>query len=103
MSLSLASRIRGEEPVKWPFEGWAKAPEEFRDKDACIAEFVASAQEMLDAYDALGDAYAKLVNGFGGQQPAAQVVMFCTMHIMYHDGQLNLVQAINGDEEMHWD
>jgi hypothetical protein len=27
---------------------------------------------------------------------------FASMHTMYHGGQLNLVQAMAGDLEVHW-
>jgi len=29
-------------------------------------------------------------------------VYFIGMHNMYHDAQLNYVQELNGDLEMHW-
>src|SRR5471032_2085073 len=42
--------IRGEELFDWP-EGWLKAPENLRTKEAVIASFKASAGKILDTIE----------------------------------------------------
>ncbi|MCE9560236.1 MAG: DinB family protein [Armatimonadetes bacterium] len=39
---------------------------------------------------------------FGMEMPIAAICNIFVNHLWYHDGQLNLIQAINGDEEVHW-
>lgn len=99
----VAARLRGQEPEPWPFEGWAVAPEGFRSKDKACGELQASIDEVLQAWTALTDEEAlaefDLPTGKGTKLGIASLV---ATHMTYHDGQLNYVQAMNGDSEVHW-
>ncbi len=39
---------------------------------------------------------------WGDAVPGYRAVQMCTAHMMYHDGQINYLQALHGDAENHW-
>ena len=95
----VAMRLRGEDPGPWSFESWVTAPPEFRVKEAAIAAFNASVVTVLEA---VGDDVTRNLDTANGPKSVFSMAHFCAMHIMYHDAQLNYLQAMNGDSEMHW-
>lgn len=99
----VASRLRGEDPGDWPFESWVTAPAEFRNKEAIIRDFSAAIEEILAAYDAMSDEQimGDVVTS-EGRTPVLEMMHFASIHTMYHDGQLNQLQAQAGDMEVHW-
>ncbi len=64
----------------------------------------AAALELAKAVKAASDEeLAREITMPWGQAFSAYALAHLTAtHIMYHDGQINYVQAINGDAEMHW-
>ncbi len=38
----------------------------------------------------------------GRMMSRLEVLELPAMHMMYHDGQLNYIQSLHGDEEIHW-
>lgn len=95
----IATRMKGETPGPWPFETWAVAPAEFKNKETAISEFNASVQAVVEA---VGDDVTREVPSGDGVASVYSLGKFCPMHVMYHDAQLNYVQAMQGDAEMHW-
>lgn len=96
------NRLRGETPPPWP-EGWIVAPSEFRDKATAIAELRASVDEIFAEVDPVPAAeYDRAVPVSDGSMTTFALVCFVANHIMYHGAQLNYVQALLGDESMHW-
>lgn len=63
-----------------------------------------AAVELAKAVKAASDEdLAREITMPWGQAFSAYALAHLTAtHIMYHDGQINYVQAINGDAEMHW-
>jgi len=57
-----------------------------------------AAYEALDP-DTLGDITDR---PFGRPVPKFQPAFLPVSHMMYHDGQLNLIQSLNGDDKIHW-
>lgn len=96
----IASRMRGENPEPMKFEGWMVAPADFRNKDRAIKEFDESAQEMIDA---VGDDPLRTVQMPDRTTTAFELANFGALHMMYHDAQLNYIQALKGDMAMHWE
>jgi hypothetical protein len=98
-----AKRLRGEAPDPLP-EGWIVAPDGFRAKEAAIAEIRASAAELVEAWNELAqdelDSVIPLQNG--ASTFPADLMALATYHCGYHDAQLNYIQALHGDLEMHW-
>ncbi len=39
---------------------------------------------------------------FGTPSTVFGITNFASMHMMYHDGQLNYLHTLHGDPEMHW-
>lgn len=94
-----ARRIRGEDAGPWPFESWAVAPDDFKSKAVAQAAIESSIQEVIDALQ--GEA-TKVVPTPQGEKTRFELASFAAMHTMYHDAQLNYLQALLGDAEMHW-
>ena len=98
----IARRVLSE-PSSLPNEGWIVAPPEFRSKAAVTALLRESAETLLAATRTLGeDGGDRTVPTSEGETPVFDLVYFAAMHTMYHDGQLNYVQAIAGDLAVHW-
>jgi len=99
----VAKRLRGEDPGDWPYDGWITAPEEFRNKEAITREFLAATDEIVSAFDSMNDEQVMGdVATSEGTKPVLDMMQFAAMHTMYHDGQLNQLQAQAGDMEVHW-
>ncbi|HRI44478.1 MAG TPA: DinB family protein [Fimbriimonadaceae bacterium] len=96
----LAGRLRGDEMPAMHFEGWMMAPEDHRSKAASIADFESSMNEVLAA---LGDDVHRPIVTPDRTTTAMEMALFCALHVMYHDAQLNYFQALKGDDKMHWD
>jgi hypothetical protein len=102
VNLRVAQMLRCEPVEARPWNGWPKAEGELKEKEPACAAFKSAGDTLLASFDALGDDLEKVIKGFRGEQPAFQLAMFAGMHIGYHDGQLNLLQAMYGDDEVHW-
>ncbi|MBS1716073.1 MAG: DinB family protein [Armatimonadetes bacterium] len=100
----IAKRLRGEDPGPFDADGWITAPDGFTGKAEAIAELSASVQEVLDAWDRVDEAdLGREIETPGGPTNAFKVMMMAVTHTNYHDAQLNYVQSLLGDDEMHWD
>ncbi len=94
------ARLAGVEPGPWPFaDGWATAPESFKYKVIAIAELVKSVDAIVEA---MGDDMSKVIESAQGPKTVFEIAAFAPLHMMYHDAQLNYVQSLHGDSEMHW-
>lgn len=100
----IATRLRGEDPGPSPYEGWITAPEDFCSPDAAIARFESSADALIAAAQALPaeKLEAEIPLPDGRTTKALDLLSMSFVHMAYHDGQLNLLQAMNGDSEVHW-
>ena len=104
VNLQFAARLKGQEPApSLSGDDWAVAPEELRTKSAIIDYIQTAANELISAARAIPEEeIGKLVGAPGRERPAYALVNFGGMHTMYHDAQLNFIQAISGDTEVHW-
>ena len=99
----VACRLRGEDPGAFPNDGWMKAPNEAKSKQAAIENFSASMDEVIAAWDALPETdLDRAIPLANGQTNPLDVVFLCVYHTGYHDAQLNYVQSLNGDTKMNW-
>lgn len=100
----IACRLRNEDPGPWPFgEGWAVCPDGERNKEHLAAQIKSSAQEIVDAIPGVPDEkFSEEFELNGSPTSFADMVGLASMHIMYHGAQLNYLQAMGGDLEMHW-
>ncbi|MEZ5162507.1 MAG: hypothetical protein R2688_01905 [Fimbriimonadaceae bacterium] len=99
----VGDQLSGKDPGPYPFEGWIIAPDEFKNKDHCITEFEKSIQYVLEGLK--GSDSSKLVDEIelpNGKTSIYDMASLVNVHAFYHCGQLNLVQAIAGDDKNHW-
>ncbi len=86
----------------------AQEREEFAAKlntrEAAKAAFEDSVKVVTEAAATLTDAEwaEKLMAPWGREISKAHMANWLSFHAMYHDGQINYVQTLHGDEEMHW-
>ena len=99
----IAMRLRGETPPDVADEGWIKAPAEFQTKAAAIEDLRSSMDEVLAAWDALpAEDMMKPIRLKTRQGSALEFAYMCAHHTGYHDAQLNYLQSLQGDMEVHW-
>lgn len=99
----IAARMRNEDPGPSPFEGWIVAPPEFCEKERAIAEVLDSAEELAEAWLAVSpDAIETVTPLPQGEFTPIFGATLCERHMHYHDAQLNLIQAMGGDGDVHW-
>ena len=94
-----AARIKGEDPGPWPYTSWVTAPAEWRNLDKICAGLDRSVESLIEGIGS--DPFRKVAMG-GEDKAVFQALLFFNMHIMYHAAQLNLIQAMHGDDAMHW-
>jgi hypothetical protein len=95
--------LRGEEPFAWPEGKWIKAPEGFRSKDVVIDAFKRSTEKFLATAEAFSpEQMEETVKTEWGERSRFQRCQFVALHLWYHSGQLNFIQTMLGDDEMHW-
>lgn len=100
------ARMQGRDPGVWPFaDGWAVAPEDCQSLDAINSRVHDSLQNMIDFIETLEE--DKITERFdipGQEKPSSigELAAFAGMHTMYHAAQLNFIQSLNGDLEVHW-
>jgi uncharacterized damage-inducible protein DinB len=96
----LAAELRCEENAAAAWEG-IKA-EDYQTREA-LAEFVkATEAELLAAIDALTDEQLDQKRKvFWGEETLRDLLWMGMIHTNYHVGQLNFVQTLWGDTEMH--
>ena len=82
---------------------WTVAPEEFRTKEAAIASFQSSADQVVALIERLSvEEMEEVVPGVLGDASRADHCRAMTVHLFYHSGQLNFIQTLLGDSEIHW-
>lgn len=94
--------LKGETPADNYMDPAAAAA--LNTSDAMIDAMTESVDAFAAAFAQADDAtLGKVVTApWGMDTPIYMLVMIATSHIWYHDGQLNYIQALNGDGEVHW-
>jgi hypothetical protein len=98
----LAKRIRGEQVEPFKFEGWMKAPEGY---EATAKEAVSSSfDEVIEAWQNVpeNELMRTIPLPDGTTTNPLDLIWTVTYHTGYHDGQLNYLQSMGGDEKVHW-
>lgn len=68
-----------------------------------IEAVVSSSNMLADAILAAGDRLGTMTAApWGEEMSLYQMANIAANHILYHDGQLNVVQSLHGDPAMHW-
>ena len=100
----VASVLKGESkelPSKEERDAFAAS---INTKEAAKAGLDASIGALTAAIQSVdGDGWlTKVMAPWGMEVTKAHMCSWAALHIMYHDGQLNFVQVLNGDTEVHW-
>ena len=99
----VAKRLRGEDPGPFQQDGWMKAPAEFGQKESAARKLSESTEEVLAAWDALpAERVTEKIALPNGETSPLELASLVATHLTYHDAQLNYVQTLHGDAEMHW-
>jgi hypothetical protein len=104
----IAARLRGTTPPQEPLEtegsDWWVAPSELQSKEAITAYMRQANEDLLSAAKAIPEEEGdKLVGAPGAERPAFAMAQFAALHTMYHDAQLNFIQTLAGDLNVHWE
>jgi hypothetical protein len=98
----VAERVSGREG-NLESDGWVRAPESFRSKDAALEQFKASMAALSSALLAVdAEALEAIAPSPFGELPLSRFAGIAPRHMMYHSGQLNYIQTIYGDDAFHW-
>lgn len=94
--------LTGEPSTEQP-NAWAVAPEELRTKEATVRSFQSSCEQVVGLIERFSpEELDTLVPGVLGEQSRADHCRAMTVHLWYHSGQLNFIQTVLGDSEIHW-
>ena len=95
--------LRGEEGFPWPDVKWITAPPEFNTKEITLAALKASQEKVLQTAGSFSaEQLLELTKTSQGDTPRGERLRFMTLHIWYHSGQFNFIQALLGDDDWHW-
>ncbi len=99
----LLTRIAGGDPGPFDPNASKETPEEFKTKEGASLAFEKSLNDMILAIEAVPseEILREIATPTGSTSPY-DLAEFCAYHINYHDGQLNYIQALNGDASIHW-
>lgn len=99
----VAARLRGEDPGPWTGEGWMTAPAEMANQDSLIEAIELSIKAVVDALAALPDEHLTNTLQLGENKTSLfELATMALVHTSYHDAQLNYLQSLHGDTEVHW-
>ena len=99
-----SAKLRGEEPEEKSeadFEKYAATLDTHESICSAIQAATAEFNEALQSAptDRLN---AVVTPPWKMDAPLYMIALIAANHIWYHDGQLNYLQALNGDDKMHW-
>ena len=98
----LCRDLQGQPSAERP-NAWVLAPEEIRTKEATIRSFQTSCEQVLQIIEPMSlEEMEEVVPGVLGEASRADHCRSMTVHLWYHSGQLNFIQTLLGDSEIHW-
>jgi uncharacterized damage-inducible protein DinB len=76
----------------------------FKTTDEAKAEFAAAADALLAAIGAMdvSELDREVTAPWGAKVPLGTMLFMAISHTSYHDGQLNYIQTLYGDNAFHW-
>ena len=99
----LAKLLRGETPERPSDEQREAFMKSFDTTEKALAFLTQETESLLSAIDALDEStLGNIVPTPLGERTLFGVASIAGIHMAYHDGQLNYIQTLNGDSEMHW-
>lgn len=97
----LQGKGAGTMPSEEESAAFAKA---FNTTAACQSALEESCEELAKAIEATSDEDLTKTQlaPWGMEMTYVDWASIATTHILYHDGQLNFIQSLNGDDQIHW-
>jgi uncharacterized damage-inducible protein DinB len=102
----MAARLRGEDPGPRPFaEGaFPTAPPELCHKNRILSLLKESFKDLRVAFENLPpDSLLEPMPNSERPVTPLETIIVAASHTFYHDGQLNYMQALDGDSAIHWE
>jgi hypothetical protein len=101
MNRDYARRLHGESSDVPQNMDFHRAPEHLRSAAQAVADLELATYEFLTAWDQLTEASLGAPVGPGLPTPLS-IATTCSRHLHYHDAQLNFIQTLRGDVDVHW-
>ncbi|MDI9639454.1 DinB family protein [Kamptonema cortianum] len=99
----IADRLNGKDPGPWTAEGWIVCPDEWKDKGKLSEAIKDTSAQIVAGLEGKDDSQLTEKFKVGENETCfADMAGLAAVHMMYHGGQLNYVQSMNGDMEVHW-
>lgn len=100
----LGKALNGVEVQRPPKEEREAHLNSFDTTEKVLAYLDRETQDLLTVIDGLDESTLGEVSDkpFGRPMSRFALAEFPALHMMYHDGQLNYIQTLHGDAEMHW-
>jgi hypothetical protein len=78
--------------------------EEFKNKSVCVAKFAEASADFCGALAAASDdtLNTPVMAPWQMEAPLFMLAQVTVSHVWYHDGQLNYIQCLLGDDKVHW-
>lgn len=102
--LQAAAMLRGEKPELPSEEKTQQRARELALKSDGILAMKSAGQQLAETIAAVPEEVmtAKFQMPWGEELTGYQLANLTVNHILYHDGQLNFLQCLHGDQQMHW-
>lgn len=103
-NMMVAKHIGGEEIAMPSDEDRAAFTASLADRAKGIEMILASGEMLASAIESAGpDRLASMTQAPWGEPMSYYLMANLTAnHMLYHDGQVNIVQCLHGDDAMHW-
>lgn len=93
----------GPSQIDGPQGGWVKAPQEFCQRESAMNALTEAAGDFSSAIEQYrGDFVADVFPSPVGPFTPLGMANLAVWHTMYHSGQLNYIQTVQGDVDFHW-
>lgn len=89
--------------IEGPNGEWVRAPKEFQDKGSSLESLNNAANDFITTLQCYKGRFTSDVfeSPVGPFTPLGMANL-AVWHMMYHSGQLNYIQTVNGDTAFHW-
>jgi hypothetical protein len=96
-----AARLRGDNSGSSGGLDFHQAPADFQELEKAVASVEAATNAFLAAFEAIP--LSKIEEPLVGSKTSAfAMATTVSRHLHYHDAQLNYIQTLLGDGEVHW-
>jgi hypothetical protein len=103
-NLAVADAVNGGEARFHTPEEEQAARAKYSDRSALQEGIKSSAKTLIEAIDSKGEESLarEVMAPWGEPTTVGRLVHASASHVIYHDGQLNYIQTLFGDDKNHW-